>query len=71
MRQEFLDCVSERAKNVIQGNVPLTGRQKAALLLPQSAVAEEDFVAKIVQKGEFLTAVLPPVLSFLGCLLLK
>jgi len=29
--KEFLDCVSECAKNVIKGNVPLTARQKERL----------------------------------------
>jgi len=29
--KEFLDCVSECAKNVIKGNVPLTVRQKERL----------------------------------------
>ena len=29
--KEFVDCVSECAKNVIKGNVPLTDRQKTTL----------------------------------------
>ena len=27
--REFIECVSECAKNVIKGNVPMTGLQKA------------------------------------------
>jgi len=29
--KEFLDCISECAKNVLKGNVVLTGRQKMKL----------------------------------------
>jgi len=29
--REFIECVSECAKNVIKGNVPMTGPQKANL----------------------------------------
>jgi len=31
LNSEFMDCVSECAKNVIIGNVPMTGPQKANL----------------------------------------
>lgn len=75
---QFLDCISECAKNIIKGNVPLTVRQKAnlrrkrndlrALSLKKTTLRKR---RKIVQKGGFLTALLPPVLSFLGSLLLK
>jgi len=76
--REFLDCVSECAKNVIKGNVPLTGRQKATLRRNRRDLRELSVKKtslrkkrKIVQKGGFLTALLPPVLSFLGGLLLE
>jgi len=69
----FVDCVSECAKNVIKGNVPLTNRQKAklrrsrndirALSVKKTSLRKK---RKILQKGGFLTALLPPVLSLLG-----
>ena len=76
--KEFIDCVSECAKNVIKGNVPLTDRQKAtlrpkrkdvkALSLKKTSLRKK---RRILQKGGFLTALLSPVLSILGSLLLK
>ena len=76
--KEFVNCVSECAKNVIKGNVPLTDRQKTnlrrkrndlrALSLKKTSLRKK---RKILQKGGFLTALLPPVLTILGSLLLK
>lgn len=76
--KEFVDCVSECAKNVIKGNVPLTDRQKTtlrrkrndirALSLKKTSLRKK---RKILQKGGFLTALLGPVLSILGSLFLK
>ena len=76
--KEFVDCVSECAKNVIKGNVPLTDRQKTtlrrkrndirALSLKKTSLRKK---RKILQKGGFLTALLAPVLSILGGLFLK
>lgn len=76
--KEFLDCVSECAKNVIKGNVPLSDRQKTnlrrrkkdlrALSVKKTSLRKK---RKILQKGGFLTALLPPVLSILSSLLLK
>ena len=76
--KEFIDCVSECAKNVIKGNVPLSPRQKATLRrdrnnLRSLAIKKTSLKKKrrILQKGGFLSALLPPVLTMLGSLLLK
>jgi len=76
--REFIDCVSECAKNVIKGNVPLTDRQMTnlrrkrydlrTLSKKKTSVKTK---RKILQKGGFLSALLPPVLSVLGSLLLQ
>jgi len=76
--REFVDCVSECAKNVIKGNVPLTDRQMTnlrrkrhdlrALSKKKTSLRHK---RKILQKGGFLSALLPPVLAVLGSLLLK
>ena len=74
--REFVDCISECVKNVIKGNVPLTDRQKADLRrkrkdLRAVSARKTSLRAKrkIIQKGGFLTALLPPVLSVLASLL--
>ena len=71
--KEFVDCVSECAKNVLRGNVPLTTNQKAKLRRNQknlrSLAIKRTSLKKrrqILQKGDFLAALLPPVLSLLG-----
>jgi len=76
--REFIDCVSECAKNVIKGNVPVTDRQMTnlrrkrydlrTLSKKKTSVKTK---RKILQKGGFLSALLPPVLSVLGSLLLQ
>ena len=76
--KSFLDCVSECAKNIIKGNVPLTNAQKVrlrrrrndvhALSVKKTSLRKK---RKILQKGGFLTALLPPVLSLLGSMLLQ
>lgn len=76
--KEFIDCVSECAKNVIKGNVPLSNRQKISLR-PRKKDIKELSLKKtslrkkrnILQKGGFLSSLLAPVLSVLGSLLLK
>lgn len=76
--KEFLDCASECAKNIIKGNVPLTNSQKATLRrkrddLRALSVKKTSLRKKrrILQKGGFLTALLPPILSVLGSLFMK
>jgi len=75
--REFLDCVSECAKNVIKSNVPLKPTQLQRLRRERNNVrvlaSKKTSLKKkrrILQKGGFLTALLPPVLSVLGSLLL-
>jgi len=70
--REFIDCVSECAKHVIKGNVPMTGPQKSnlrrrrkdvrALAIKKTSLTK---TRRILQNGGFLTALLPPVLSIL------
>jgi len=76
--KEFLDCISECTKNVIKGNVPLTSRQMTELRRKRHDLralsAKKTSLRtkrKILQKGGFLTALLPPILSVLGSLLLQ
>ena len=76
--KEFLDCISECAKNVVKGNVPLTNRQKTrlrrsrnelrALSVKKTSLRKK---RRILQKGGFQTALLPPVLGILSSLFLK
>ena len=75
--KQFVECVSECAKNVIKGNVPLTSRQMKNLRhkrhdLRALSKRKTSLQAKrkILQKGGFLTALLP-VLSVLGSVLLQ
>ena len=76
--KEFLYCISECAKNVIKGNVPLSESQKTALRRKKNDLRALSVKKtslrnrrKIIQKGGFLTALLPPVLTVLGSLLMK
>jgi len=76
--KEFIDCVSECANNILRGHVPLTSRQLRrlrrnknnvrALALKKTPVKKKK---KILQKGGFLGAILPPVLGVLVSLLLS
>ena len=73
----FLDCISECAKNVLKGNVPLTARQKTKLRRSRKDLralsAKKTALRKkrhILQRGGFLTALLPPILGVLANLLL-
>jgi len=73
----FLDCISECAKNVLKGNVPLSDRQKKklrrnrkdlrALFVKKTTLRKK---RRILQKGGFLTALLPPILGVLANILL-
>ena len=76
--REVIDCVSDCAKNVIKGNVPMTGTQKAnlrrrrndvrALAIKKTSLTKK---RRILQKGGFLTTLLPLVLSILSSMFLK
>jgi len=75
---EFIRCVSECAKNLIKGNVPLTTRQMKnlrrrrydlrALSAKKTSLRKK---RKILQKGGFLTALISSILSVLGSLLMQ
>ena len=73
----LLCCLCECAKNVLKGNVPLTKVQKNKLKrfkkklrnLSSKKVRVQD-KKKIVQSGGFLSALLTPVISLLGSLLI-
>ena len=74
---EFIDCVSECAKNIIKGNVPLNPAQLRRLCRERSnvrvlALKKTSLKKKrrILQKGGFLGALLPPFLGVLSSLLL-
>jgi len=76
--RQFIDCVTECAKNVLKGNVPLTDAQMSklrprrqdlrALSVKKTSLTKK---RKIIQKGGFLLALLTPALSVLDGLLLK
>jgi len=76
--RQFIDCVSECAKNVLKGTVPLTNAQMSKLRpkrqdLRALAVKKTSLTKKrkIIQKGGFLSALLTPALSVLAGLLPK
>ena len=76
--RQFIDCVSECAKNVIKGNVPLSGRKKSELRRKKKDLRELSLKKtslrekrRILQKGGFLTALLPTILAVLGSLFAK
>ena len=75
--RQFIDCVSECAKNVLKGNVPLSNAQMSKLrprrqdLRALSVKTSLTKKRKIIQKGGFLSALLAPALSVLAGLLLK
>jgi len=76
--KEFLDCMSECAKNVIKGNIHLTSRQMTNQRRKKNDLRELSkrktslrTKHKILQKGGFLSALLPPILTVLGSLLLQ
>jgi len=76
--RQFIDCVSECAKNVLKGNVRLTNAQMSklrprkedlrALSVKKTSLAKK---RKITQNGGFLSALLASALSVLAGLLLK
>jgi len=73
--KDFIDCVSECARNLLKGNVPLTKRQMTNLRRKRQDLrvlskkkTSMRAKRKIVQKGGFLSALLPPVLSVLTSL---
>lgn len=74
--RDLIDCISECAKNVLIGNVPLKRSQLSRLRRQKRDIRELSRKKtplknkrRILQKGGFLGALLTPVLSLLGGLL--
>ena len=68
----LLNCLSECAHNILQGNVPLGVSQKKELKLLRKKSTKEKDKKKALQKGGFLPALLAPILtSVLGPLVSK
>jgi len=76
---QFIDCVSECAKNVLKGNVPLTNAHMSklrprrqdlrALSVKKTSLAKKRKI--IIEMGGFISSPLAPALSVLSGLLLK
>ena len=73
----FVDCISKCSKNIILGHVTLKPRQMRALRRRRQdlrSVASKRTSLKrkkqIIQKGGFLSALIPPVVTFLTSYLL-
>ena len=71
--KQLVDCFSECAKNVLKGNVPLKKAQLRKLRRERNnlrllAVKKTPLAKKkkVLQKGGFIGALLPPVLSLLA-----
>jgi hypothetical protein len=74
--RKLIECFCECSKNILKGNVPLKGRQLKrlrreknnlrALALKKTSLKRK---RKILQKGGFIGAILPPVLTVLSSLL--
>lgn len=74
--KDFIKCLSDCSCNILKGNVVLTKKQKMSLRkkktpLRKLASAKTSMKSKknIVQKGGFLSVLLPPIISVLGGLL--
>ena len=75
--KESINCVSEYAKNVIKSQlstethaVATFGRERSNMRVLASKKTSLKKKRRILQKGGFLGALLPPVLGVLGSLLL-
>ena len=76
--KDLVNCICECSLNVLKGNVRLTPAQKKKLARCKSSlrtlVSKKTSLKRrqaIIQKGGFLGALLGPIASFLGGLLLK
>ena len=72
----FVCCVSECARNLLKGRVPLTAVQKKELVPRKQALRQLSSKKtsykkkrKIIQTGGFIGALLSPIISILGGLL--
>lgn len=71
--KEFVNCLCECAKNILQGNVPLTKAQKKSLSsrkthLRKLSKKKTSLKQKkeIIQKGGFLGSLLAPIISVIS-----
>ena len=74
--KSLIDCFCECSKNILKGNVPLKETQLKklrrekknlrSLALKRTSLSKK---RKILQKGGFIGALLPPILSITGGLL--
>ena len=74
--RSLVDCLCERADNILRGNVPLTKLQKEKLARNKAglrALTKKSFSLKekkaILQKGGFLESLLAPIASVVAPLL--
>jgi hypothetical protein len=72
----FVDCLCECIRNLLKGRVPLKSKQLKDLrrykrLLRKAALNNTPLSERprILQKGRFIGAILPPLISGLGALL--
>src|SRR6266516_6711830 len=70
---DFVACISECAKNILKGNVPLSAGQKKKLSFKKKAlrqiILKKTSLRKkknLIQRGGFLGALLGPIISVLG-----
>lgn len=72
---DFVRCISNCCLNILKGNVPMNNAQLTKLKTKKkdlSEIARKKTSLKkkvaIIQKGGFLGAILPPIISALGSL---
>ena len=73
---KLICCLCECAKNLLNGNVPITAAQRKKLVVRKESlrklVRRKDSLRnkkRILQRGGFLAALLAPIVSVLGSLL--
>ena len=76
--RDFINCISECCKNVLNGNVKLTSSQLSGIrqrkkTLRKLAAKKTSLIKKrkLIQKGGFLGALLGPIVSVLSGLFMK
>jgi hypothetical protein len=74
--KSFINCLSECAKNILKGNVPLSSSQKLNLRRRKQSLRKLSLKKTplhrkkhIIQTGGFLGALLGPIISILGGIL--
>jgi hypothetical protein len=71
--KDFICCICEVVKNILNGNVPLKKKQLSSLARRKQSLRKlvlkktpVGIKKKILQKGGFLGALITPILSLLG-----